>query len=137
MKKRGGQRVEQDLADARLVVLADRRFVRQLLSNLLSNASKYSPEGELSRIRAERSNGHVWVAVEDRGPGIPPEHQAGLFERFYRLRPGDQQPGIGLGLAIAKGIVEAHGGSIGVDSEVGAGTCVWFTLLAAEESAGT
>jgi signal transduction histidine kinase len=68
------------------------------------------------------------ISVVDQGPGIPPEQQAGLFERFYRVRPDKDTPGVGLGLAIAKGIVEAHGGSIGIDSQVGAGTSVWFTL---------
>ena len=62
------------------------------------------------------------ISVEDQGPGIPPEQQAGLFERFYRVRSDSDAPGVGLGLAIAKGIVEAHGGSIGIDSEVGSGT---------------
>ena len=70
----------------------------------------------------------VRISVEDQGPGIPPEQQAGLFERFYRVRSDSDAPGVGLGLAIAKGIVEAHGGSIGIDSEPGSGTRVWFTL---------
>ena len=70
----------------------------------------------------------VRISVEDQGPGIAPEQQAGLFERFYRVRTDTDAPGVGLGLAIAKGIVEAHGGSIGIDSEPGNGTRVWFTL---------
>jgi signal transduction histidine kinase len=75
------------------------------------------------------------ISVEDQGPGIPTEQQAGLFERFYRVRSDTDAPGVGLGLAIAKGIVEAHGGSIGIDSEPGSGTRVWFTLPSAARQA--
>ncbi|GEM_PF-1917283 len=124
------QQVQLDLPSARVSVLADQRYARQVLTNLLSNASKYSPENAVIRFRAEQEDGFVRVVVEDRGPGIPPEQRAGLFERFYRVRPGNREPGIGLGLAIAKGIVEAHGGRIGVETEVGTGTSVWFTLPA-------
>jgi two-component system, NtrC family, sensor histidine kinase KinB len=126
-----GQWVERRLASDGLHVSADRQYVRQLLFNLLSNAAKYSPDGEVIRVETAQENGQVTITVEDRGPGIPADQQAGLFERFYRVKPGNEQPGTGLGLAIAKGIVEAHGGSIGVDSEPGAGTRVWFRLSAA------
>jgi signal transduction histidine kinase len=126
------QRLECNLAPEISRVLADRRSVRQVMAHLLRNASQYSPAGELIRIRAERADDHVRVTVEDRGPGIPAEQRAGLFERFYRVRPGYDEPGIGLGLAIAKGIIEAHGGSIGVETQVGQGTSVWFTLQEAK-----
>jgi signal transduction histidine kinase len=76
----------------------------------------------------------VRIAVDDRGPGIPKAEQTLLFERFYR--PRAEGPGIGLGLAIAKGIVEAHGGRIGIDSEPGRGTSVWFTLPLSRPSVG-
>jgi signal transduction histidine kinase len=105
-----GQRVDLTIEPHSLIVAADEHAVRQVLVNLLSNASKYGPAGECITLRAERTEG------------------AGLFERFYRLRPGAEEPGVGLGLAIAKGIVEAHGGVIGVESGPGEGTCVWFTL---------
>jgi signal transduction histidine kinase len=119
------QSVDVDLP-ARLVVRADRRYARQVLSNLLGNASRYGPPGSAIRVRGEAANGEVRVAVEDRGPGIATEAQGHVFERFYR--PRAEGPGIGLGLAIAKGIVEAHGGRIGIESEPGRGTRVWFTL---------
>ena len=73
--------------------------------------------------------------VEDQGPGIPPEQIDGMFERYYRARPAEEDPGIGLGLAIARGIVEAQGGEIGVTSEIGKGTTVWFTLHSAQGAA--
>ncbi|MBI4319848.1 MAG: cache domain-containing protein [Chloroflexi bacterium] len=117
-------------------VLADRRLACQVLENLLSNASKYGPDGEAIRVEAAAAGDEVRVTVGDRGPGIPPERRARLFERFYRLDPDRREPGVGLGLAIARDIVEAHGGSIGMDSEVGVGTRVWFTLPVAGRSAG-
>jgi signal transduction histidine kinase len=123
-----GQRVELAIPNDAPPVLADKRYARQVLTNLLANASKYSPEQSIIRLVVSNKANMVRVSVEDRGPGISPEQQAGLFERFYRVRADTDAPGVGLGLAIAKGIVEAHGGSIGIDSEVGSGTSVWFTL---------
>jgi PAS domain S-box-containing protein len=123
-----GQRVEINLRPGASQVLADKRYARQVLTNLLANASKYSPEQSVIRLIARPDANMVRISVEDQGPGIAPEQQAGLFERFYRVRADTDAPGVGLGLAIAKGIVEAHGGSIGIDSELGSGTSVWFTL---------
>jgi signal transduction histidine kinase len=128
-----GLRIEQQVPDSDLAVLADGRYARQALVNLLANAAKFSPPDERIVVRAEPTDGQVRLSVEDRGPGIPAERQAGLFQRFYRLRPSHAEPGIGLGLAIAKGIVEAHGGAIGIDSAPGAGTRVWLTLPRARE----
>jgi PAS domain S-box-containing protein len=122
------QRVEIDVPAEIPQVMADKRYARQVLTNLLANASKYSPERSVIRVVASPSATMVRISVEDQGPGIPPEQQAGLFERFYRIRTDSDTPGVGLGLAIAKGIVEAHGGSVGIDSEPGSGTRVWFTL---------
>jgi PAS domain S-box-containing protein len=126
-----GQHVLRELASPRTLVLADQRYARQVLTNLLTNASKYSPEHSIIRVRSKASANMIRISVEDRGRGIQPEQRAGLFERFYRVRADSDAPGVGLGLAIAKGIVEAHGGTIGVESEIGAGTQVWFTLPAA------
>lgn len=127
-----GQRVHVRLTGEPLWVQADRRYACQVLTNLLANAAKYSPERSTIRLTAELVGAVVRVDVADDGPGIPAEHHTALFERFYRLRTDGQEPGAGLGLAIAKGIVEAHRGTIGIDSEVGRGTRVWFTLPAAE-----
>jgi PAS domain S-box-containing protein len=130
-----GQRVELTLPRQSAPVLADTRYARQVLTNLLANASKYSPEQSVIRIVAQPNANMMRISVVDQGPGIPPEQQAGLFERFYRVRADTDAPGVGLGLAIAKGIVEAHGGSIGIDSELGSGTSVWFTLPKASRQA--
>lgn len=126
-----GQRLEIDVPANAPRVMADQRYARQVLTNLLANASKYSPEDSMIRLVVHPNSRLVRFSVEDQGPGIAPEQQAGLFERFYRVRTDSDAPGVGLGLAIAKGIVEAHGGSIGIDSQVGNGTRVWFTLQSA------
>jgi PAS domain S-box-containing protein len=126
-----GQHVEIDVPTDAATVMADRRYARQVLSNLLANASKYSSEHSVIRVVARALGNMVRISVEDQGPGIAAAQQVGLFERFYRVRTDSDAPGVGLGLAIAKGIVEAHGGSIGIDSAPGTGTSVWFTLHAA------
>jgi two-component system sensor histidine kinase VicK len=131
-----GQRIEVGVADD-LMVLADQQYMRQVVTNLLTNASKYSPLKTVIRVSSERVGEHIRLGVEDNGPGIPREQLAGLFERFYRIRHNSDEPGIGLGLAISKGIIEAHRGQIGVESEVGKGTKVWFTLPAASAAAET
>ncbi|MCA1644303.1 MAG: PAS domain S-box protein [Chloroflexi bacterium] len=122
------QRIEIDVTQDAATVMADKRYARQVLTNLLANASKYSPEDSLIRVVGRPLGTMVRIGVEDQGPGIAPEQQVGLFERFYRVRSDNDAQGVGLGLAIAKGIVEAHGGSIGIDSTPRNGTSVWFTL---------
>jgi signal transduction histidine kinase len=84
-------------------------------------------------VRAEQRDGRIMISVADRGPGIPPEQQKGLFERFYRAASSAEEPGVGLGLAIVKGIIEAHGGAVGFESAPGAGTRVWMLLPPAQE----
>jgi signal transduction histidine kinase len=128
------QYVEVEIAED-TAVMADARYTQQVLANLLANASKYGPRTERIDVSAVRDGRVVRVSVTDHGPGIPPDQQADLFKRFYRLAATSAEPGVGLGLAIAKGVVEAHGGHIGVVSEVGKGTTVWFTLRLAEAPA--
>lgn len=112
-----------------LLVHADARYLRQVLVNLLTNASKYSPDGTTIEVHATvPRRGQVAVEVADQGPGIPPELQSGLFDHFHRLEQHAGQPGTGLGLGIARGIVEAHGGRLELASEPGKGTRVSFTL---------
>jgi len=108
----------------------DPERVRQVLNNLLSNAIKYSPPGSLVRVSGWIEDDFVGVAVSDEGPGIPPDQRERVFERF--ARGNDPQvrrtKGAGLGLYISRGIVEAHGGRIWVDSSPGSGTTIRFTV---------
>ena len=89
-----------------------------MLFNLLDNAYRFSPSGGVVTVRAVRQNGSCEVTVEDDGPGIPAEHLGRVFERFYRVDTARSRDdgGTGIGLAIAKSVVEAHGGSIWADS---------------------
>ncbi len=111
----------------------DRDRMDQVLTNLASNALRYTPEGESVTIRAEVDGDDVVIAVSDRGPGIPPEEQERLFERFFQgAAPARRKhKGAGLGLAIVKSLVEAHGGTVGVRSTPGHGATFWFRLRVA------
>jgi two-component system NtrC family sensor kinase len=111
-------------------VLGNRRRIGQVVSNLVGNAIKYTPQGGDIRIWAEEHNNQILVAVEDTGIGISAEDQARLFEKFYRVRSKDTEdiPGTGLGLAITKSIVEKHDGRIWVNSELGKGSTFTFLL---------
>jgi signal transduction histidine kinase len=106
---------------------ADRERLLQVFGNLIGNALKFTPEGGVITLDAERHDGVVEFRVIDTGQGIPAEDVPRLFERFYQARH-TRRGGAGLGLAIAKGIVEAHGGCIRVESEVGVGSKFSFTL---------
>ncbi len=126
---------------------ADPDRLQLVFSNLIANAIRYSPpEGEI-RVTArpeqpppdDRPDRHTldrpgWIRFEviDQGPGIALQHQSGLFEKFFRV-PGSPEGGSGLGLFIARGIVQAHGGQIGLRSEPAQGTTFWFTVPAAEQ----
>jgi signal transduction histidine kinase len=106
----------------------DATRIAQVLNNLFSNASKYAPGSEVN-IRVTQRGGQVHIEVDDRGPGIPPEHIPNLFERFYRVpENADDARGTGLGLFICRKLIEAHGGEIGVDSGPGEGARFFFTL---------
>lgn len=108
-------------------VKADRARVLQVFSNLLGNALKFTPAGGRITVGAEVLGDAVCFRVSDSGPGIPAELVPHLFERFWRARRSDRR-GAGLGLPIARGLVEAHGGRLWVESEEGAGTTFRFTL---------
>jgi CheY-like chemotaxis protein len=107
--------------------LCDRERVFQVLSNLIGNAIKFSPEGASIDVSAEARAGEVRIAVGDEGPGIAPDVVDHVFDRYWRAQ-GTAKEGRGLGLYIAKGLVEAQGGSIGVESRPGAGSTFFFTL---------
>ena len=118
-------------------VLADRRRVEQVLTNLLTNAARHSPESSAIRVSAAMEGVHVAISVADDGVGVSAERLPYLFRRFFRAE-GDDQHGVGagLGLAVCKGIVEAHGGRIRAESDgPGRGAVFTFTLPAAEEAA--
>ena len=122
-------------------VTADRQRIVQVLSNLLSNAARHSPESSPIQVAAAVDGVHVAISVSDEGRGVPPEQLPYLFHKHARLAGGGREPGAGghgLGLAICKGLVEAHGGRIRADSGgVGQGTRVTFTIPAVEESGGS
>ncbi len=115
-----------DLAPAR--VRGDAHRLGQVATNLLSNALHYNRRGGRVRVRTGAQNGHAVLEVSDTGPGIAPEDLPHIFERFWRADParGRDDGRTGLGLAIAKAVAEAHGGSLGAESEPGAGAV--FTL---------
>jgi signal transduction histidine kinase len=117
-----------DISAAETTVVADPDRMRQVVDNLLSNALKYSPEGSDIDVRVASDNGHVLTSVTDHGIGIPRDEIPQLFERFHRARNVSSRyyGGLGLGLYIARAIVEAHGGVIMVESEEGAGST--FTM---------
>ena len=107
-------------------------LIEQLFANLLENAAKYTPAGTPIEISARAATGRVAVEVADRGPGIPVGEEARLFDKFYRLQREAAQSGVGLGLAICKAIVAAHGGTISAANRAGGGAVIRFELPAGE-----
>ncbi|MGZ3420956.1 MAG: ATP-binding protein [Polyangiales bacterium] len=121
------RRVVVDANDTSYVVLADVPRLDRALTNLVTNALEYSPASSPVRVVLERRGAEILVQVVDRGMGIAPEHLARLFDRYYRAPSSKVTAGIGLGLYIAKLVVEAHGGRIQVESAPGQGST--FTLV--------
>lgn len=127
-----GRIVTFDLPNEQVMVEADGGRIAQVLANLLTNATKYSPEDRAVVVALHLKDGEARVSVRDEGPGIPPESLPRLFDRFYRV-PGiavqsGSSVGLGLGLYISKTLIEDHGGRMDVESERGAGTTFTFTL---------
>jgi signal transduction histidine kinase len=118
-----------------LTVVGDRRRLEQVLLNILHNAIKYTPAGGVIRVGAEGDAVSVRVWVRDSGPGIPAADQAHIFERFYvgRADGAERADATGLGLAIARSLIDLHGGSIGVTSRPGDGSTFYFTLPRGDE----
>jgi signal transduction histidine kinase len=110
-------------------VLVDPARVQQVLSNLIGNAVKFTPAGGSITVRADLAPDGVCLAVADTGSGIPNDQLPHIFGRFWQGKRADRR-GVGLGLAIAKAIVEAHKGRIWVESQAGVGTTVFFTVPA-------
>jgi len=110
------------------VILADEQRMEQVLSNLISNAIKYAPGGEI-RIQGQVRPDIVIVCVSDEGPGIAAEDIPHIFDRFYRApEMARQTKGAGLGLYLVRAVIEAHGGRIWVNPEVGQGARICFSL---------
>ncbi|MBI5566524.1 MAG: GAF domain-containing protein, partial [Chloroflexi bacterium] len=125
----GAHTLNLDLPDDLPLLLIDARRIEVVVRNLVENAVKYAPAHTPIDIEARRAGDHVRVRVRDRGPGIAPEHRAHIFERFYRADDTLTRAtgGAGLGLAICKGFVEAHGGSIELEDSA-SGVVLAFTL---------
>lgn len=124
-----GIQVRSIVPEEPLVVLGDADRLRQVIGNLVSNALRYTPAGGSVTLRAWEQGAQVRITVSDTGPGIAPEDQVHLFDRFYRADAARDRAtgGSGLGLAIARALVQAHGGQIEVESTLGKGTT--FTII--------
>jgi len=112
------------------LVDADSHWIRHVLCNILDNSIKYSPEGGLIVVRGESRAMDVVISVSDQGIGVSPEDLVPIFERYFRAKSSivASIPGTGLGLPIARAIVEAHGGRIWIESKLGQGTTLSFSL---------
>jgi signal transduction histidine kinase len=119
--------LRETVKESGLVIRADRERVLEILSNLLGNAIKFAPRGGEVTISVERQSGMVRFAISDTGPGICSEHLPHVFDRFWKNETSGKK-GTGLGLFIAKGIVDAHEGRIWIESELGRGATFYFTL---------
>jgi PAS domain S-box-containing protein len=122
--------IEADVSADLPTVIADEDKIDQVLTNLINNAIKYSPDGGVVLVSARSTGNEVEVGVRDHGLGIPREHLDKIFGRFHRVEGGDTRRagGTGIGLYLVKHLVEAHGGRIWVDSEVGKGSTFTFTI---------
>jgi signal transduction histidine kinase len=126
--------------DEDLQVEGDAIFLRQALVNMIHNAVKYSPVGETILVRVRNGDPHrVAIEIKDNGPGIPPEDQPKVFDRFYRVDKARwrESGGTGLGLSISKWAVEAHGGVITLESEVNKGSIFRIALPRARMPGGS
>jgi PAS domain S-box-containing protein len=121
------QRLEVDLPSSLPDVSMDAKRIAQVISNLVRNAIKFTPQEGVIRISACQQDQQIVVSVTDTGPGIPEEYLPRIFDRFWQA-PNAQHKGSGLGLSIAKGIVEAHGGTIWAESQLGKGSSFFFKL---------
>ncbi len=121
--------IDDRLEPNQLIEVDGDRIV-QVLINFLSNATKYSAEGTRINVRLSAQSAHVELAVQDQGRGIPPEQIDAVFERFRQVKVSDGKRGVGtgLGLSICKQIAELHGGTIGVESKLGAGSRFWLRV---------
>lgn len=120
--------VSDQVRRARLADLADAERVRQVVTNLVHNAIKFTPPGGSVALSAEQAGREVVIAVRDSGVGVPAQDLSRIFERFYKADRARSGGGSGLGLAIARHIVQAHGGRIWAESVEGQGSTFYFSL---------
>ena len=118
-------------------VLADRERIGHVFDNLVGNALRHTGRGGRIHLTASAGDGEVRLTVADTGEGIPAEHLAHVFERFYQVPGSRRGSGVGLGLAIVREIVAAHGGRVEVASHPGAGTTFAFTLPTHSHAGGS
>jgi signal transduction histidine kinase len=121
-----------------VIVNADRDRLAQVIGNLLSNAIKYSPDGGRVEVRTAVIDAEAWLWVRDNGLGIPREHQHQIFTKFFRGEVARKRgiSGTGLGLVLTQQTVEAHGGTLGFESDEGKGSTFWFRVPAAADGSG-
>jgi two-component system sensor histidine kinase KdpD len=125
----GSRRLERGTANESVAIRADLPWAAKVLVHLIDNANLYSSPGAPITLRTETKNGLVFFSVADRGPGIDQTEVGRIFEKFYRGKEHRcRVQGTGMGLPIAKAIVEAHAGTIGVTSKVGEGSVFYFSL---------
>jgi signal transduction histidine kinase len=127
-----GVKLSADIGEDLPAVAGEERQLAHVFSNFITNAAKHSPRGETVRVQAGKHEGGVRFSVIDRGSGIPPEYQSQVFDKFFRV-PGTRRDGAGLGLSIAREIVHAHHGSVGVKSKPGEGSEFFFILPESEK----
>jgi two-component system, OmpR family, sensor histidine kinase KdpD len=122
------RQIKMNLAQGLPFLLVDFGLMVQTLVNILDNAIKYSSPDSTIEVTSCRANGGIEIAIADRGVGIPPQDLDRVFDKFYRVQRANDVPGIGLGLPICKGFVEAHDGSIRAENRPGGGTVIRLTL---------
>src|SRR5262249_52346710 len=126
-----GREVHTSIPEDLPLAPSDPALVEQVLINLLENATKYTPPGSPIDVSARKLDGAVEFAIADRGPGVARKDVERVFEKFYRAREGEGG-GVGLGLTICRGVVNAHGGRMWVDERPGGGAVFRFTLPLSE-----
>jgi two-component system phosphate regulon sensor histidine kinase PhoR len=129
--------ISRSITPSSIKTTGDRNYLEQVFINLLDNAVKYTPEvGEISISAVEKGQREIQVSIQDNGIGIPQEDLSRIFERFYRVDKGRSQElgGTGLGLSIVKHIIQAHGGRIWAESQLGKGSTFYFTLPKGSET---
>lgn len=123
-----GRPIEVRLAEHLPLLHLDAVLIERVLVNLLENAAKYTPPGSPIELHAEQASGQVMICLDDRGPGLPPGREESLFQKFERGSRESALPGVGLGLAICRAIVQAHGGRIHAENREGGGARFTVTL---------